>query len=156
MHPFWTSNRTTARLAAMIKPGSYPKIREEGLVAFHARIREASPVLYDRAVATLDDWKKIAFLHVEGSRLDAWHIPGLLLIGDAAHVMTPIGGVGINYAIWDAVETANVLVLVLKSGAAIESVHLSTAESSAHRARAGGNRQWKAELALCPGLLCGR
>jgi hypothetical protein len=54
-------------------------------------------LLFDRAVGTLDEWKKIAFLHVEGSRLKTWHIPGMLLIGDAAQVMTPIGGVGINY-----------------------------------------------------------
>ncbi len=113
------------QIAAVIKPGSFVRLREEGLSAFHQRIREAAPDLYQRAQQTLDDWKRIAFLHVEGSRLDTWHLPGLLLIGDAAHVMTPVGGVGINYAIWDAVETANVIVPVLKSGAAIQQHHLS-------------------------------
>ncbi len=112
------------QIAAIINPGDFRKIRGEGLPAFHQRLREASPALGDRAATVLDDWKKLQFLHVQGSRLKTWSQPGLLLIGDAAHVMTPVGGVGINYAIWDAVETANVLVPVLKSGAEITSGHL--------------------------------
>ena len=112
------------QIAAVINPGDFGKIRDAGLPAFHQHIRTAAPILYQRAVSELDDWKKLQFLHVEGSRLESWWKPGLLLIGDAAHVMTPVGGVGINYAIWDAVETANVLVPLLKTGSPIESVDL--------------------------------
>jgi 2-polyprenyl-6-methoxyphenol hydroxylase-like FAD-dependent oxidoreductase len=119
------------QIAVVIKPGSFSDLRKEGLAAFHERIREAAPALYDRAVDELDEWKRIAFLHVEGSRLTKWHVPGMLLIGDAAHVMTPVGGVGINYAIWDAVEAANVLAPILKSGRTIEETNL--AEIQRHR-----------------------
>ncbi len=64
----------------------------------------------------LKDWKQVAVLSVESSRVPRWYQPGLILIGDAAHVMSPIGGVGINYAIQDAVVAANVLTEPLKSG----------------------------------------
>jgi 2-polyprenyl-6-methoxyphenol hydroxylase-like FAD-dependent oxidoreductase len=57
---------------------------------------------------------------VESSRLPVWHKPGLLLIGDAAHVMSPVAGVGINYAIQDAIETANQLTAKLKAGSVTE------------------------------------
>ena len=69
----------------------------------------------DRA-GHLKDWTQIAVLSVESSRVSQWYKPGLLLLGDAAHVMSPIGGVGINYAIQDAVVTANVLAAPLKHG----------------------------------------
>ena len=59
---------------------------------------------------------KVSLLSVESSRLKRWFRPGLLLIGDAAHVMSPVGGVGINYAIQDAVVTANVLAEPLHNG----------------------------------------
>src|SRR5438045_2333567 len=65
---------------------------------------------------TLQEWKQISVLSVESSRVDRWYKPGLLLIGDAAHVMSPIGGVGINYAIQDAVVAANVLSAPLRHG----------------------------------------
>jgi len=67
-------------------------------------------------VEHLKDWKQVAVLSVESSRVPRWYQPGLILIGDAAHVMSPIGGVGINYAIQDAVVAANVLTEPLKSG----------------------------------------
>lgn len=113
------------QIACVIPPGHFAEIRGEGLAAFHQRIGEAAPDLFDRAEETLDDWKKLAFLHVQGGRLDTWHQPGLLLIGDAAHTMTPVGGVGINYAIWDAVETANVIAPILRRGERIDDSHLA-------------------------------
>jgi 2-polyprenyl-6-methoxyphenol hydroxylase-like FAD-dependent oxidoreductase len=64
----------------------------------------------------LQEWRQLAVLNVESSRLRRWHRPGLLLIGDAAHVMSPVGGVGINYAIQDAVVAANRLSAKLRAG----------------------------------------
>jgi 2-polyprenyl-6-methoxyphenol hydroxylase-like FAD-dependent oxidoreductase len=64
----------------------------------------------------VQEWKQISVLSVESSRLRRWYRPGLLLIGDAAHVMSPVAGVGINYAIQDAVVAANVLSGPLKKG----------------------------------------
>ena len=74
-----------------------------------------APELADR-VEHLNDWQQVSLLSVESSRLPRWYKPGLLLIGDAAHVMSPVGGVGINYAIQDAVVAANVLIGPLQSG----------------------------------------
>src|SRR5438093_13077856 len=76
--------------------------------------------LADR-VAALNDWHQLSVLSVESSRLRQWYKPGLLLIGDAAHVMSPVGGVGINVAIQDAVEAANLLGPRLKEGTVRES-----------------------------------
>ncbi|OLE25276.1 MAG: hypothetical protein AUI36_32680 [Cyanobacteria bacterium 13_1_40CM_2_61_4] len=73
------------------------------------------PEFQDR-IEYLKDWKQVAVLSVESSRVCRWYKPGLLLIGDAAHVMSPVGGVGINYAIQDAVVAANVLSKPLKIG----------------------------------------
>jgi 2-polyprenyl-6-methoxyphenol hydroxylase-like FAD-dependent oxidoreductase len=76
-------------------------------------------------VGALDDWKKIHMLTVKADRLPRWHKPGLLFIGDAAHAMSPVGGVGINYAIGDAVEAANVLSEKLREGWPIEEADLA-------------------------------
>jgi 2-polyprenyl-6-methoxyphenol hydroxylase-like FAD-dependent oxidoreductase len=69
-------------------------------------------------IGALEDWSTLSLLSVEGDRLKRWHQPGLLLIGDAAHVMLPVGGVGINCAIADAAETFNVLAAPLRAGVA--------------------------------------
>jgi 2-polyprenyl-6-methoxyphenol hydroxylase-like FAD-dependent oxidoreductase len=103
------------QIALVILKGSYHRLREEGLNHLKLVIVETAPELADR-VDTLQEWKQVAFLSVESSRLREWYQPGLLLIGDAAHVMTPVGGVGINYAIQDAVVAANHLTNPLKSG----------------------------------------
>ena len=84
------------------------------------------PELADR-VPTIEDWKDLHFLAVESSRLPLWHRPGLLLIGDAAHVMSPVGGVGINYAIQDAVATANLLAEPLAAGS-LTNEHLAAVQ----------------------------
>jgi 2-polyprenyl-6-methoxyphenol hydroxylase-like FAD-dependent oxidoreductase len=103
------------QIAYVIAKGGYRAIRDAGLEAFRRAVAEVLPELADR-VHALDDWRDVALLSVESSRLERWYKPGLLLIGDAAHVMSPVGGVGINYAIQDAVVAANVLAGPLRSG----------------------------------------
>jgi 2-polyprenyl-6-methoxyphenol hydroxylase-like FAD-dependent oxidoreductase len=103
----------------VIPKGEYQKIRDAGLEYFQQQLAKAVPEFTDR-VAELQNWQQISILSVESSRLARWHRPGLLLIGDAAHVMSPVGGVGINYAIQDAVATANVLTKKLLHGTVTE------------------------------------
>lgn len=103
------------QIGYVIPKGGYQNLRTAGLEALRQSIVEVVPELSDR-VELLKDWSQVAFLCVESSRLTQWYRPGLLLIGDAAHVMSPVGGVGINYAIQDAVVTANVLSEKLKTG----------------------------------------
>jgi 2-polyprenyl-6-methoxyphenol hydroxylase-like FAD-dependent oxidoreductase len=79
------------------------------LPALRQTLVELVPWLADRVETDLTDWKQTFLLSVESDRLVRWYRPGLLLIGDAAHTMSPIGGVGINYAIQDAVAAANLL-----------------------------------------------
>jgi 2-polyprenyl-6-methoxyphenol hydroxylase-like FAD-dependent oxidoreductase len=98
-----------------IRPGQYRDIREAGLEAFHRRVVEFEP-RFARHVAALTDWHQLAPLTVSFSRCHRWYRPGLLLIGDAAHTMTPAAGAGIKYAVEDAVVAANVLAGPLKTG----------------------------------------
>jgi 2-polyprenyl-6-methoxyphenol hydroxylase-like FAD-dependent oxidoreductase len=97
----------------VIPKGTYPEMRREGIEALHRDFAELIPEYADR-IKHLEDWHQASLLSVESSRCPRWHRPGLLLIGDAAHVMSPVGGVGINYAIQDAVVAANVLSEPLK------------------------------------------
>ena len=96
------------QLGYVILKGDSQSIREEGLDAFRSEVAALVPELADR-VDTIRDWSDIHFLSVESSRIPTWHGAGLLAIGDAAHVMPPIAGVGINYAVQDAVAAANLL-----------------------------------------------
>ena len=86
------------------------------MTAFRSEIVRLAPYLSDR-VGELADWSDIKLLTVAVDRLRVWHRPGLLCIGDAAHAMSPIGGVGINLAIQDAVAAANILAPQLRQGA---------------------------------------
>ena len=104
-------------------PGRYRQVKAAGIEAFRQSIGALLPWLGDR-VERLQGWDQISLLSVEASRLARWHRAGLLLIGDAAHVMLPVGGVGINCAIADAVETANVLTEPLRRGA-LQEQHLA-------------------------------
>src|SRR6185369_15620956 len=102
--------------AGLVFPkGQYQELRAKGIEAVRQSLAEAEPRFAKHAEA-LTDWRQFTLLSVESSRCALWHKPGLLLIGDAAHVMSPVGGVGINYAIQDAVETANVLTAPLLAG----------------------------------------
>lgn len=92
----------------IIAKGSYEEIKARGLDAFRASIRELAPYLGER-VSDLHDWEQVKILTVQINRLRRWYRPGLLCIGDAAHAMSPAGGVGINLAIQDAIATANLL-----------------------------------------------
>src|SRR5262249_22465992 len=101
--------------ALVIPKGGVDDIHARGLPAFRDRIRSLVPFLSDR-VEELNDWNEIKLLTVAVDRLRTWHRPGLLRIGDAAHAMSPVGGVGINLAIQDAVAAANILAAPLASG----------------------------------------
>jgi 2-polyprenyl-6-methoxyphenol hydroxylase-like FAD-dependent oxidoreductase len=103
--------------AFVIPKGGYEAIRQRGLDALREEIAEVMPLLKDR-VSELRDWDDVKLLTVTVNRLRRWYRPGLLCIGDAAHAMSPIGGVGINLAIQDAVAAANHLAQPLRDGVA--------------------------------------
>lgn len=92
----------------VIPKDGFGRLRERGIAAFRDDIAAIAPVVADR-VNELRDWDDVRLLTVKIDRLRRWHRPGLLCIGDAAHAMSPVGGVGINLAIQDAVAAANVL-----------------------------------------------
>jgi 2-polyprenyl-6-methoxyphenol hydroxylase-like FAD-dependent oxidoreductase len=99
----------------VIPKGSLDQIQARGLPAFRESVAQLSRFAADR-VGELQDWDQIKLLTVQVDRLRQWYRSGLLCIGDAAHAMSPIGGVGINLAIQDAVATANLLVDPLRHG----------------------------------------
>jgi 2-polyprenyl-6-methoxyphenol hydroxylase-like FAD-dependent oxidoreductase len=103
------------QVAYIIAKGSYDALKSKGIEALQESIVEVAPFFSDR-VTEIDDWSKVSMLEVRIDRLEHWHKPGLLCIGDSAHAMSPIGGVGINLAIQDAVATANILAPVLAAG----------------------------------------
>jgi 2-polyprenyl-6-methoxyphenol hydroxylase-like FAD-dependent oxidoreductase len=96
------------QVAFVFPKGQYQQVKAAGIEQMRQAIVELEP-RFARHVETLQEWHQLTLLSVESSRCPQWHEPGLLLIGDAAHVMSPVGGVGINYAIQDAVVAANLL-----------------------------------------------
>ena len=111
--------------------GRYQELHAQGIAAIRRTIVDIEPRLA-KNVESLTDWHQLLFLSVESSLCPRWHKPGLLLIGDAAHVMSPVGGVGINYAIQDAVVAANLLTAPLRAGYVAES----------NLARVQSQREW--------------
>jgi len=103
------------QMGYVIPKGGYQEIKAAGLEKLRQDIAAILPEFADRMDA-IQEWKQVSVLSVESSRVPRWYRPGLLLIGDAAHVMSPVAGVGINYAIQDAVAAANVLGDELKEG----------------------------------------
>jgi len=102
--------------ACVIPKGAYPAIQQAGIENLRARIRATTPWLADR-VEEIRHWDDVRLLSVTIDRLQRWYRSGLLCIGDAAHAMSPVGGVGINLAIQDAVAAANILAPALLKGA---------------------------------------
>lgn len=103
----------------VIAKGGFEALQARGLSAFHAVIDVLVPEMRGRA-AEIASWDQVKLLTVTVDRLEQWHRPGVLCIGDAAHAMSPVGGVGINLAIQDAVATANLLWEPLAQGAVQE------------------------------------
>jgi 2-polyprenyl-6-methoxyphenol hydroxylase-like FAD-dependent oxidoreductase len=101
--------------AYVIPKGGIEKVQAEGIDGFRQRVTDMSPFLADR-IGELKSWDDVKLLSVAVDRLQRWWRPGLICIGDAAHAMSPIGGVGINMAVQDAVAAANRLAAPLKSG----------------------------------------
>jgi len=117
--------------AFVIPKGTADVLRTKDISEFCGTIRELSPWLGER-VDELKSWEDVKLLSVAVDRLERWYRPGLLCIGDAAHAMSPVGGVGINLAVQDAVAAANILVEPLRSRAlAID-----------HLARVQARREW--------------
>jgi 2-polyprenyl-6-methoxyphenol hydroxylase-like FAD-dependent oxidoreductase len=104
------------QVGLLIRKGDFEKIQQRGLDAFRQDIATVAPFLRDRA-AEIKDWEAVKLLTVAVDRLRHWAKDGLLCIGDAAHAMSPIGGVGINLAIQDAVAAANILIPAFRGGA---------------------------------------
>jgi 2-polyprenyl-6-methoxyphenol hydroxylase-like FAD-dependent oxidoreductase len=105
--------------AYVIRKGGFDQVRAGGLEAFRQEIVRLIPAFADR-VAELKDWDDIKLLTVAVDRLPKWYLPGFLCIGDAAHAMSPIGGVGVNLAVQDAIATANLLAPRLRAGQVTE------------------------------------
>lgn len=119
----------------VIAKGSLGEIRASGLSLFRDSVAKLAPFAADR-VHELQDWEGIKLLTVQVDRLRQWHKPGLLCIGDAAHAMSPVGGVGINLAIQDAVASANLLAQPLCDGRVTE----------ADLAKVQARRMWPTQL----------
>jgi 2-polyprenyl-6-methoxyphenol hydroxylase-like FAD-dependent oxidoreductase len=107
-HEYW-------QCAYVIPKGAAEAVKAKGIEAFRTAIVAVAPEMHDR-VHELRSWGDVSLLTVKVDRLERWHRPGLLCIGDAAHAMSPIGGVGINLAIQDAVAAANRLADPLRAG----------------------------------------
>lgn len=126
------------QVAYVIPKGGYDKVRSAGLDRLIENVARLAPSLAGRADA-LKSWDDVHMLTVVIDRLRRWHAPGVLLIGDAAHAMSPMGGVGINLAIQDAVATARLLtphLLAARDGGAIPGALFKSLESQLSRIQA--------------------
>jgi 2-polyprenyl-6-methoxyphenol hydroxylase-like FAD-dependent oxidoreductase len=99
----------------IIDKGSFEQVEAAGLPQFRSKIALAAPFLAT-SLESLTDWDQVKLLSVRANRMRKWWLPGLLCIGDAAHAMSPVGGIGVNYAIADAVAAANSLAEPFRNG----------------------------------------
>jgi 2-polyprenyl-6-methoxyphenol hydroxylase-like FAD-dependent oxidoreductase len=113
--------------AYVIAKGGYDEIVASGLDSLRAQVARRHPELSER-VHELSSWDDVKLLKVQVNRLDRWHVPGALLIGDAAHAMSPIGGVGINLAVQDAAAAARMLGPTLAAGHPITDADLAAVQ----------------------------
>jgi 2-polyprenyl-6-methoxyphenol hydroxylase-like FAD-dependent oxidoreductase len=127
----------------LIRKNSFEQLKHEGMSAFRDKIIRIAPSLGER-VNELNDWDQIKLLSVQINRLQQWHRPGVLCIGDAAHAMSPVGGVGINIAIQDAVAAANLLSRPLRDSSVTELLLARVQERREFPARATQFFQLKA------------
>jgi 2-polyprenyl-6-methoxyphenol hydroxylase-like FAD-dependent oxidoreductase len=121
--------------AFIIPKGGFDSLRARGIETFREEIAALNPALADR-VNEIASWDDVKLLTVRVDRLKRWYRPGLLCIGDAAHAMSPVGGVGINLAIQDAVAAANILWEPLRDGGVSESA----------LARVQARREWPTKM----------
>jgi 2-polyprenyl-6-methoxyphenol hydroxylase-like FAD-dependent oxidoreductase len=110
----------------IVRRGTFSEIQDRDIELFRARVREVSPLPAER-MDEIRSWEDVSLLQVRIDRLRQWWRPGLIAIGDAAHAMSPIGGVGVNLAIQDAVAAANILAAPLKEGR-LGDAHLAAVE----------------------------
>jgi 2-polyprenyl-6-methoxyphenol hydroxylase-like FAD-dependent oxidoreductase len=99
----------------VIAKGQYEAVKARGLDAFRGDVTGMAPILKS-GMSNVKTWDDVKLLTVAINRLKRWTLPGLLCIGDAAHAMSPVGGVGVNLAVQDAVATANLLAARLAQG----------------------------------------
>lgn len=99
----------------VIRKGGFAETQAAGLPALRAKLAAVAPLPAER-FEEISDWSQVHLLNVRMDRLTTWWTPGLLCIGDAAHAMSPVGGVGVNLAIQDAIAAANILAAPLRNG----------------------------------------
>ena len=120
-------NRGTYWQCAYVIPkGGIDEVKAQGLQAFKVRLAKSLPIPADRA-DEIASWDDVKLLTVAVDRLEQWYKPGLLCIGDAAHAMSPVGGVGVNLAVQDAVAAANILAAPIREGR-VEDHHLAAVQ----------------------------
>jgi 2-polyprenyl-6-methoxyphenol hydroxylase-like FAD-dependent oxidoreductase len=107
------------QVGLLIHKGGFDAIMQQSLEQFHQLIINIAPS-FSEVVKSIDNWDKVKLLNVQIDHLEQWHRPGLLCIGDAAHAMSPMGGVGVNYAVQDAVATANLLAEKIRESRCID------------------------------------
>jgi 2-polyprenyl-6-methoxyphenol hydroxylase-like FAD-dependent oxidoreductase len=103
--------------ALVIEKGGFEAVKARGLEEFRRRVALTAPPLAP-SVAEIGSWEDVKLLSVAVDHLDTWYRPGLLCIGDAAHAMSPVGGVGINLAVQDAIAAARLLAPAFEKGGA--------------------------------------
>jgi len=121
------------QLGYVFAKGDFGEVKKNGIAAFRANIGDIAPDFLQHRAPHIESWDQVHLLNIQSDHLTTWHKPGLLLIGDAAHIMSPVGGVGINCAVSDAIATANVLSKPLLEKT-LQDEHLALVEQQRRRA----------------------